>query len=410
MREQKLSAVLEVAVHHLDDRLPEVGELLQELLLHLLELAVEDLPAVALLVEAVDEELLVGGEVGGYELIDEGDVVVVLADLEDLLAPQPQLLVPGAARAKVVALVVLLAETSLVPAVLDVPPQLDAELVRVDRAGPGSHGAGVVVGVIDDLGVLERLLGHDRRVPEGVVVDEALRGVAVRLLHRDVVDVGAAVLDGNDLVFPALFLEPAAPVDVVDESLPLAGQAEPDLAFEHGGGRAAHVDMPAAVLLQTPAREDPEIEQQELHRLAHLLARGAEDDPLLARVPIAVEVGAQKRRHHFFRGAEDARRDLLLARAGPVGEADGFHEEVGDRLGIDQGTTPPVVPIHDGGNSEQIVREAREVLDAFLVRAGQAEVPLDAADVPVANEVAEEGAEIRIHLVRNRDLSARSEE
>src|SRR5205085_7485838 len=44
--EEQLAAVLEVAVHHLDDGLPEVGELLEELALHLLELAVEDLPAV----------------------------------------------------------------------------------------------------------------------------------------------------------------------------------------------------------------------------------------------------------------------------------------------------------------------------------------------------------------------------
>src|SRR6267378_2361680 len=68
VREQELSAVLEVAVDHLDDRLPEVGELLQQLALHLLELAVEDLPAVRLLVEAVDEQLLLHREVRGEEL------------------------------------------------------------------------------------------------------------------------------------------------------------------------------------------------------------------------------------------------------------------------------------------------------------------------------------------------------
>src|SRR3954465_6548906 len=165
VREQQLAAVLEVRVDHLDDRLPEVGELLQELALYLLELAVEDTPAVRLLVEAVDEQLLLGGEVGGEELVDEGDVVVVLADLEDLFAPEPELLVPRAARAQVVALVVLLAEPALVPAVLDMPPELDAELVRVDGAGARSHRAGVVIGVVDDLAVLERASGHDRRVP-----------------------------------------------------------------------------------------------------------------------------------------------------------------------------------------------------------------------------------------------------
>src|SRR5439155_747169 len=195
VREQELAAVLEVAVDHLDDRLAEVGELLEQLLLHLLELAVEDLPAVRLLVEPVDEQLLLGGEIGGEEFIDEGDVVVVLADFEDLLAAQAQLLVPGSAGAEIVALVVFLAEATAVPAVLDETPELYAELVRIDGAGPRSHGAGVVVGVVDDLAVLEGASRHDRRVPVRVMVDEPAGGVAVRLLDRDIVDVGAAVGD-----------------------------------------------------------------------------------------------------------------------------------------------------------------------------------------------------------------------
>src|SRR2546430_13664679 len=140
--EEQLAAVLEIAIHHLDDGLAEVGELLEELALHLLELAVEDLPAVAFLVEAVHEQLLLGGEVGGEELVDEGDVVVVLADFEDLLPPEAELLVPRAAGAQVVALVPFLAGPALVPALLDVAPALDAELVRVYGGGAGSQRCG----------------------------------------------------------------------------------------------------------------------------------------------------------------------------------------------------------------------------------------------------------------------------
>src|SRR5256885_3094622 len=162
--EEQFAAVLEIAVHHLDDGLAEVGELLEELAFHLLELAVEDLPAVPLLVEAVDEELLFRGEVRGEELVDEGDVVVVLADLEDLLPPEPELLVPGAAGAQVVALVVFLAEAALVPAVLDVAPELDAQLVRIDGAGAGTPPAGGVGGVIHDLAFPPRLGGPGHRV------------------------------------------------------------------------------------------------------------------------------------------------------------------------------------------------------------------------------------------------------
>src|SRR5439155_18086253 len=164
-REQELAAVFEVAVDDFDDRLPEIRQLLQKLLLHLLELAVEDLPAVGLLVEAIDEQLLLGGEIGSEELVDEGDVVIVFAHFEDLLPAETELAIPGAAGAQVVALVVFLAEAALVPTLFDVPPQLDAELVRIDRAGPGPHGARMVICVIDDLRVLQGPRGHDRAVP-----------------------------------------------------------------------------------------------------------------------------------------------------------------------------------------------------------------------------------------------------
>src|SRR5436190_16480592 len=232
VREQELAPVLEVAVDHLDDRLPEVGELLQQLPLYLLELAVEDLPTVRLLVEAVDEQLLLHREVRGEEFVDEGDVVVVLAYLEHLLPAQAQLLVPRAAGAQVVALVVLLAEAALVPALLDVAPELDAQLVRIDGAGARSHRSRVVVGVVDDLAVLEGASGHDGGVPVRVVVDEAAGGVAVCLLDGDVVDVGAAVGDLDDLVLPLFGLEPFPLVDVVSQSLLLAGEREADLLEE----------------------------------------------------------------------------------------------------------------------------------------------------------------------------------
>src|SRR3712207_8036493 len=49
--------------------------------------------------------------------------------LEDLLAAEPQLLVPVLLLLDVVALVVLFAELALVPAVLDVPVELYPDLV-----------------------------------------------------------------------------------------------------------------------------------------------------------------------------------------------------------------------------------------------------------------------------------------
>src|SRR5690348_11861010 len=197
--QEQLAPVVEVAVHHLDDRLAEVGELAEELVLHLAELAVEDLPAVPLLVEAVDEQLLLDRELGSEERVDEGDVVVVLADLEDLLPAEAQVLVPGAAGLQVVTLVPLLAEPSLVPPLLDVPVQLDAELVGVERAGAGAEGAGVVVRVVDDLVRGQRLPGHDRGVPvAGPPLVHDLR----LALGREVV--GLLAEDGEHVELPRL--------------------------------------------------------------------------------------------------------------------------------------------------------------------------------------------------------------
>src|SRR5690606_26812344 len=129
VRQEELAAVLVIGIHHFDDGLAEVGQLLQQLVLHLLELPGGDLPGRTLLVEAIGEQLLFDAEFRRQEGVDEGDVVVVAADLEDLLPPLAGLPIPVAALLVGVALLPLLAEAPLVPAVLDVAEQLDPELV-----------------------------------------------------------------------------------------------------------------------------------------------------------------------------------------------------------------------------------------------------------------------------------------
>ena len=74
---------------------------------------------------------MLAAEIERQELVDERQVVVDAADLEDLLPAQAQLRVPVAAWRIVVALVVFLAEAAAVPAVLDVAIELDAELVGI---------------------------------------------------------------------------------------------------------------------------------------------------------------------------------------------------------------------------------------------------------------------------------------
>src|SRR3569832_785993 len=132
--EQQLAAVREVAVLDDDHRLAAVGQHLQQLILHLLELAAHDLPVARALLEAERIELLVDTELEREELVEERDVVVELADLEQLLAAEPGAALPVLLEIHRVALVPLFTELALVPAVLDVAEQLDAELVRIELA------------------------------------------------------------------------------------------------------------------------------------------------------------------------------------------------------------------------------------------------------------------------------------
>src|SRR5882757_866945 len=128
MAEQQLAPVLEVAVRHHDHRLAAVGQLLEQLILHLLELAAHDLPVAAALGEPERVELLLDAELEGEELVDERDVVVQLADLEQPPVVQAGAAIPVPLLLHRVALVPLFAELPAVPAVLDIAVQLDAEL------------------------------------------------------------------------------------------------------------------------------------------------------------------------------------------------------------------------------------------------------------------------------------------
>src|SRR5438045_9738637 len=124
MAEEQLAAVLVVGVSDEDEGVAEVGQLEEHLVLDLLELARVDLVVAAAVVDREGEELVPLAEVGGEVLVDEGDVVVELAHLEDLLAPEAEALVPDAALVEALALVPLASEPPLVPALLDVAQKL----------------------------------------------------------------------------------------------------------------------------------------------------------------------------------------------------------------------------------------------------------------------------------------------
>src|SRR5262249_13149817 len=115
-------------------RLAEVGQVEQQPLLDLLELAALDLVHLALVVVPVAEHLVAPAEVRGEELVDEGHVVVDPPDLDDLLTAQAELLVPVPPDVVVVALLPLGAELTPVPPLLYVAQQFDAHLVRIKPA------------------------------------------------------------------------------------------------------------------------------------------------------------------------------------------------------------------------------------------------------------------------------------
>src|SRR5690606_16165474 len=72
MREQQLAAVEVVGLDHVDERLAEVGQLLQQRVLDLLELARLDLVATRAAVLGEGEEPVAATELEGEELVDEG--------------------------------------------------------------------------------------------------------------------------------------------------------------------------------------------------------------------------------------------------------------------------------------------------------------------------------------------------
>src|SRR5690606_11269980 len=162
-----------------------------------LEIAAEDLPRLVFVIVTVDEELVLQAELRREELVDERDVVVEPADLEDLLPAQAEFEVPALLLRQRIALLPFLAEAPLVPPILDVAEELEAELVGIESAGTHGDGAGMAVGVVDELGGVEGAGGHDGGVP---VARPALVHDLRLALGREVV--GLLPDDGEDLLLP----------------------------------------------------------------------------------------------------------------------------------------------------------------------------------------------------------------
>src|SRR6266850_494852 len=161
----KLAAVAIVAIDDVDVGLAHVGELIEKSLFDALWVAGDDAELAGVRVAAVLIEAVFFDEFLGHELVDEIDVVVDAADLEDFGAALAEAFVPAFFLAEVVGFFVFLAEFALVPAVFDVAKHFQADFVGVEVAGGHVDGAGVVVGVVDYFAGLHKVLGHERGVP-----------------------------------------------------------------------------------------------------------------------------------------------------------------------------------------------------------------------------------------------------
>src|SRR5215471_10008407 len=150
--QEQLAPVLEVGVLHVDEGIARIGELEQELVFDLAKLARIDLVPLVAVRPAEAEELVLAAEFGREKLVDERDVAVEGAHLEDLAPPEAEPKIPVLLRLERIALLPLTPELPLVPPLLDVPEELDPELVGIEPPARGGENAGVVVGVVDDLG------------------------------------------------------------------------------------------------------------------------------------------------------------------------------------------------------------------------------------------------------------------
>src|SRR5688572_23211969 len=120
--QHKFPAVFEVAVDNLNNGLPKVRQPREQFLFNALPVSVGDFVPSAFCVVAVDEELVFVAELLGEEGIDEGDVVVDAASLENLVPAESRMAIPVSLGCPVFTLVVFFAELALVPSILDVLP------------------------------------------------------------------------------------------------------------------------------------------------------------------------------------------------------------------------------------------------------------------------------------------------
>src|ERR1051326_1877292 len=84
-------------------------------------------------------------------------------------------------------------------------------------------------------------------------------------------------------------------------------------------------------------------------------------------------------------------------------KAQRFDEELRKCLGVEENPIASVIPAYRRVKSEEIAGESNEVFEAFVVGSSDPEIPLYQADMTITDEIAQEGGQVRVHLIRNRN-------
>src|SRR5260221_2011216 len=115
-------------------------------------------------------------------------------------------------------------------------------------------------------------------MPDTIMVEHAIGNVPMRAVNRNIVHVGHAVFDADDLVSRIFLDEPAMAREVLYQVFSLTRQAETDLLSEDTRLSSANPHV-----VSTAASKNAIFKELNLDLLAHIIAEAGEKHPFIRR-------------------------------------------------------------------------------------------------------------------------------
>ncbi|MNT67109.1 hypothetical protein D3C72_2052260 [compost metagenome] len=106
------------------------------------------------LIKFINEELVANAEVFSQILVNEGHVIVDLANFKDFLATQICFFIPVFAFAHIIALIPLAAELACVPTIFDISEQLNTDFIWIVTVRCHRHRTAMMIGKVDDFRII----------------------------------------------------------------------------------------------------------------------------------------------------------------------------------------------------------------------------------------------------------------